>query len=106
MERVAAELDALLRQHMKVMPPERFEQLVHALAQREFPAIRRLQHPDGGADVLLPATDEQKAEVWQAKRYGDDINREECEDSLAAAVNRWAQSSLTSRAIRAGSWAP
>ena len=96
MEGGAAERDALLRQQMKVMPPERFEQMVLELAQREYPGeVRRLQHPDGGADTLRPATADRKAEVWQAKRYGDDINWEECEKSLIAAIKRWDPSKVT-----------
>jgi hypothetical protein len=95
MEGGAAERDALLRQQMKVMPPERFEQMVADLAQREFPEVRRLQHPDGGADTLRPPTEDRKAEVWQAKRYGDDINWKECEDSLTTAIERWDPSRVT-----------
>lgn len=95
MEAGAAEREALLRQQLKVMPPERFEQLVLALAQREYSQVRRLRHPDGGADVLRPATSDRQAEVWQAKRYGDDINWHECEKSLSAAIKRWAPSKVT-----------
>jgi hypothetical protein len=95
MEGGATERDALLREQMKVMSPERFEQLVLALAQREFPDVRRLKHPDGGADVLRPATDERKAEVWQAKRYPKNINWKECEDSLRTAIERWEPSKVT-----------
>lgn len=80
---------------MKVMPPERFEQLVLALVKRELPEARRLQHPDGGADILCPATDDTKAKVWQAKRYGDDINWHECENSLSTAIERWNPSEVT-----------
>lgn len=94
MEGGAAERDELLRRQMKVMPPARFEQLVLELAQREFPDVRRLQHPDGGADVLRPGTAERKAEVWQAKRYGDSINWEECENSLTSAMKRWRPSKI------------
>ena len=86
MEGGAAERDELLRRQMKIMPPARFEQLVMELAQREFPEVRRLQRPDGGADVLRPAIEGRKAEVWQAKRYGDSINWEECQNSLATAI--------------------
>ena len=89
MEGGAAERDELLRRQMKIMPPARFEQLVMELAQREFPEVRRLQRPDGGADVLRPAIEGRKAEVWQAKRYGDSINWEECQNSLATAIKRW-----------------
>ena len=74
---------------MKVMPPERFEQLVFELAKREYPDVHRLQHPDGGADTLRPATQDRKAEVWQAKRYGDQVNWDECENSLRNAIRRW-----------------
>jgi hypothetical protein len=92
MEGGAAERDALLRRQIAVMSPDRFEQLVLALAQREYPDVRRLRHPDGGADTLRPATTERKAEVWQAKRYPDDINWQECEQSLDTAIKRWGPS--------------
>jgi len=51
---------------MKVMPPERFEQLVFELAKREYPDVRRLQHPDGGADPLRPPRTDRYAERVQA----------------------------------------
>jgi hypothetical protein len=94
MEGGAAERDALLRRQIAVMSPDRFEQLVLALAQREYPDVRRLKHPDGGADTLRPATSERKAEVWQAKHYPDHINWQKCEDSLDTAIKRWGPSRL------------
>jgi hypothetical protein len=95
MERGATERDALLRREIAVMTPDRFEDLVLALAQRELKEVRRLQHPDGGADVLRPATGGRQAEVWQAKRYPDDINWGECENSLKSAITRWKPSKVT-----------
>ena len=89
MEGGAAERDALLRRQMEVMPPDRFEQLIFELAHREDPAVRRLQHPDGGADTLRPAAGGLPAVVWQAKRYPGAINWKECEDSLDSAIERF-----------------
>jgi hypothetical protein len=89
MESGATERDALLRRQVEVMAPERFEQLVFELAYREHPEVRRLTHPDGGADTVRPATTERKAEVWQAKHYPRRINWQECEGSLDAAISRW-----------------
>lgn len=85
----ASERDALLRERMRVMPPERFEQLVFELVRREYPDAVRLQHPDGGADTLRQADGERAAEVWQAKRYGSSINWGECQESLASSIKRW-----------------
>lgn len=47
---------------------ERFEQLVGSLVLAEHPDPERPRIPDGGADVLVTATAERKALVWQAKR--------------------------------------
>lgn len=77
------------------MSPEQFEQLVFELAHREDPEVRRLVHPDGGADTLRPATQERHAEVWQAKRYPDAINWKECENSLDSSIDRWQPSKVT-----------
>jgi hypothetical protein len=85
----AAERDDMLRRQIAVMDPGRFEQLVFELAHRENPKVRRLKHPDGGADTLLPEEPSRQAEVWQAKRYPDGINWQECEDSLDSAIERW-----------------
>ena len=106
MEEGAAERDALLRRQLQAMSPGRFEQLVFELAQRQDPAVRRLQHPDAGADTLLPATDRRPAEVWQAKRYPDSINWTECEDSLDAAIERYKPSKVIFAfpAISLSSW--
>jgi Restriction endonuclease len=87
--------DVLLRREIAVMPPEQFEQLVFELAHREDQAVRRLVHPDGGADTLRPVSNERAAEVWQAKRYSDAINWKECEDSLDSAIGRWKPSKVT-----------
>jgi hypothetical protein len=81
--------DDLLRRDIALLTPEQFEQLVFELAHREEPEVRRLVHPDGGADTFRPASGGRKAEVWQAKRYPKDINWEECENSLAASIERW-----------------
>ena len=77
------------------MPPDQFEQLVFELAHREDPEVRRLVHPDGGADTLRPVAEERASEVWQAKRYPDTINWKECEDSLDSSIDRWKPSKVT-----------
>ena len=94
MEAGAAERDDMLRRQTAVMNPGRFEQLVFELAHRENPKVRRLKHPDGGADTLLPEEPGRQAEVWQAKRYPDSINWQECEDSLDSAIERWKPSRI------------
>lgn len=85
------ERDDLLRQQIKAMPPDQFEQLVFELAHREDPRVRRLVHPDGGADTLLPEDEvaDTAAVVWQAKRYRVNINWGECEKSLASSIERF-----------------
>jgi hypothetical protein len=92
MEEGRAERDALLREQMKVMPWERFEQLVFELAHRDDPEVRRLQHPDGGADTVKPTGDDTASVVWQAKRYAGPIKWPECEKSLERSIERWTPS--------------
>lgn len=87
--------DGLLRRDIALMTPDQFEQLVFELAHREDPEVRRLVHPDGGADTLRPVTEERAAEVWQAKRYSGAINWKECEDSLDSAIDGWKPSRVT-----------
>ena len=87
------ERDALLRRH-RVMNADRFEVLVFELAARGMEGVRRLTAPDGGADTLRPATPNDKAKVWQAKRYPDQINWEESEKSLDRAVAVWEPESI------------
>jgi hypothetical protein len=91
----AAERDNMLRRQIAVMDPGRFEQLVLELARRENPEVRRLTNPDSGADTLLPEEPGRQAEVWQAKRYPDGINWQECEGSLDSAIERWKPARIT-----------
>ncbi len=85
----------MLRRQIAVMSPEQFEQLVFELAHRDDPEVRRLVHPDGGADTLRPVTAERASEVWQAKRYPDSINWKECENSLDSLIERFKPSKVT-----------
>ena len=94
MEAGSAERDALLGQQIKVMSPDRFEQLIFELAKLEEPTVQRLVPPDGGADTVRPATDQASARVWQAKRYAGQINWPECEKSLNRAIKRWSPESV------------
>ncbi len=71
------------------MPWSRFEQLVFDLVVRTEDGVLRMKAPDGGADILRSASDETRAKVWQAKRYGGQINWEECEKSLVRAAEAW-----------------
>jgi hypothetical protein len=95
MEAGRAERDAVLRRQIQVMSPERFEQLVFELARRDDPEVRRLVHPDGGADTLRPAIEGRRSEVWQAKRYPAGINWDECEGSLDQSVKHWDPQRIT-----------
>jgi hypothetical protein len=87
--------DSLLRQQIKAMDPEGFEQLVFELAHRLDPAVRRLSHPDGGADTLRPQHESTRARVWQAKRYTGQMNWQECARSLQTAIDRWKPERVT-----------
>jgi hypothetical protein len=89
------ERDETLRERIRIMDSEQFEQLVFELAHSEFAEVRRLSPPDGGADTIRPATSQSQAEVWQAKHYPAGINWEECEKSLASSINRWSPSRVT-----------
>ncbi|HEV3070083.1 MAG TPA: restriction endonuclease [Solirubrobacteraceae bacterium] len=91
----AAEQEEVLRRQIAVMSPDRFEQLTFELAHRENPAVRRIAAPDGGADTVLPRSDGSASEVWQAKRYADEINWAECEKSLETAITRWRPCTIT-----------
>jgi Restriction endonuclease len=89
------EREPLLRERIKTMPPERFEQLVYELAHREDQRVERLEHPDGGADTILPRGQGEAERVWQAKRYPKAINWGKCEKSLADAIKRWRPARVT-----------
>ena len=88
------ERDELLKGELKAMTSEAFEQLTYELAHREDPEVKRLATPDGGADTIKPATDDEKALVWQAKHYPSQINWSECEKSLADSIERWDPSAI------------
>jgi hypothetical protein len=89
------EREPLLRERIKTMPPERFEQLVYELAHREDQRVERLEHPDGGADTILPRWQGEAERVWQAKRHPKAINWGKCEKSLADAIKRWRPARVT-----------
>ena len=95
MESGAAEREQLLRQQIAAMEPGRFEQLVLALVKLEHPTARRIERPDGGADVLVPAKGATPARVWQAKRYPNKISWTKCERSLADAIAQYKPSTVT-----------
>ena len=79
----------LLRQLLAAKSDEEFEELVHALVLVEHPTARRLDRPDGGADTVVPARDDRRALVWQAKRFTDRIRWDQCRDSLDTSVAQW-----------------
>jgi hypothetical protein len=89
------ESEDLLRREIGVMAPQRFEQLVFELAHREDAQVRRVANPDGGADVIRQNADGTCSRAWQAKRYADDINWQECESSLTSVIKRWEPSEVT-----------
>jgi hypothetical protein len=88
------ERDELLKRELKSMTSEAFEQLTYELAHREDPEVKRLATPDGGADTVKPATDGDKALVWQAKHYPNQINWRKCEKSLGDSIKRWDPSAV------------
>lgn len=90
-----AEHEDILRARIAALSPDRFEQLVYVLAHRDDPHVERLQHPDGGADTILPRGDGTAERVWQAKRYPKQINWGECEKSLADAISVWKPGRVT-----------
>jgi hypothetical protein len=89
------EREALLRERIRVMDPDRFEQLVYELAHREDERVERVQNPDGGADTILPRGDGLAERVWQAKRFPSQIQWEQCEKSLADSITRWKPKRVT-----------
>lgn len=77
------------------MTPDRFEQLVFAVAHVEDARVERLDRPDGGADTILPRGGGLAKRVWQAKHYPKQINWRQCEKSLSDAAARWEPSRIT-----------
>lgn len=71
---------------LQVLGDERFEQLVASIVLATHPDAERPVAPDGGADVLLPATPSRRARVWQVKHYPGSIAWKKCETSLDDAV--------------------
>jgi hypothetical protein len=71
------------------MEADPFERLVYELAHRQDAEVQRLTTPDGGADTVRPASDDNPAKVWQAKHYPDKINWAECVKSYKSSVERW-----------------
>ncbi|MFZ1996643.1 MAG: hypothetical protein WAU75_21195, partial [Solirubrobacteraceae bacterium] len=71
---------------IQTLDPKAFEALVFDVVFAEYPGANALAAPDGGADVLVPVADGQRAGVWQAKRHVSRINVAECEKSLKAAI--------------------
>ena len=74
---------------------ERFEDLVAAVVFAEYPDAERPDAPDGGADVLVPATEAHGALVWQVKHYTRRIAWKKCEESLDAAVASYDPEAIT-----------
>ena len=74
---------------------ERFEDLVAAVVFAEYPDAERPDAPDGGADVLVPATGAHGPLVWQVKHYTGRIGWKKCEDSLDAAVRSYDPEAVT-----------
>jgi hypothetical protein len=93
--RVDVELENRLRDRIKSMPADRFEQLVYAVAHREDDRVERVERPDGGADTILPRGEGLAERVWQAKHYPKQINWSHCEKSLVDAMARWKPSRVT-----------
>jgi hypothetical protein len=74
---------------------ERFEQLVASLVFAEEPEAERPDAPDGGADVLRPATTERRARVWQAKFFRSKPNWTKYKKSLDDAVDSYDPEEVT-----------
>jgi hypothetical protein len=92
---VDVEREAILRERIKAMDPDRFEQLVFELAHRDDRRVERVNRPDGGADTILPRGGGLAERAWQAKHYPKAISWKKCEDSLSRAVTRWKPNRVT-----------
>ena len=75
-----------LERRIQTLDPKAFEALVFDLVLAEHPAANAVAAPDGGADVVVPAADGQRARVWQAKRHVPRIMFAACEKSLKTAL--------------------
>lgn len=82
-----------LREALKLLDAERFEQLVHSVVRAQWDEAEKLAAPDGGADTLVPL--DGGSRVFQAKHFSDHIRWPQCSKSLTSALKRWSPSRVT-----------
>jgi hypothetical protein len=66
---------------------QEFERLIFDLVVADEPRAVKPKPPDSGADVLVPATADGRAVVYQVKHYPNRINWDQCEGSMKAALS-------------------
>lgn len=82
-----------LREALRLIDDQRFEELVHALVREEFPNAKKLDAPDLGADTLVDTPDDVR--VWQAKHFTANISWPQCVKSRDRALQEWSPNRIT-----------
>ena len=90
---MSAESELELR--IAALDPQQFERLVYDLVYVDHSNVIHPKSPDAGADVLVPASRERRALVWQAKRYTGRIAWDKCVASLSIALDRYDPEEVT-----------
>lgn len=90
----ALESERALRETLKLLDADRFEELVYSIVCLKWPDAVRLRPPDGGADSLLER-EFGGPRVWQAKHFSGNISWPQCVKSLKKAVERWQPERVT-----------
>lgn len=90
----ALESERTLRESLKLLDANRFEELVYSTVCLQWPEAIRPAPPDGGADSFLRA-EHGGPRVWQAKHFSGSISWPQCAKSLSTAVERWKPDRVT-----------
>ena len=85
----------LIRLALLMMSAQQFEDLVYALVYVDEPSARQLKPPDAGRDTIVPATENERERVWQAKHHTGGINWTKCRESLEKALEERDPSEVT-----------
>lgn len=75
-----------LRRDLADIGDANFELIVFELVRLQYPQAKKLDNPDGGADIIVPLPGGAKPLVFQAKHFPEHISWSKCRASLDAAV--------------------
>jgi hypothetical protein len=88
-------VESELEVKIAAMDAAQFERLVADVVRDENAGANRVSPPDGGADMLVLASEGQPARVWQAKHFSGRPNWAKCEQSLRTAIATYRPQSVT-----------